>query len=116
MKCWCAEALKWFETTEEGLVEVERAGLKEFIGRLEMDHLFPESKHSIGLGLSHVANLYLMIRIENKVFSDRADLWHFKMENIGAVNIFLVILGLRLISVLCVRAGCVSLLPLSPTS
>jgi hypothetical protein len=53
-----------------------------------IDHIYPRSQRSIGVGVDHVCNYWVLLKVENETFSDRLDLWEVKMEGIGSIARF----------------------------
>lgn len=77
---------RFYTQTEQGRELLRRAGLTA--EQLNIDHIYPRSNTSPGLGLSHVCNYYLLSKAENKYFSDRTDVWIHKTNQIGSVCFF----------------------------
>ena len=76
--------VRWYKTTKRGKELLKIAGLEGF--ELHADHIFPVSIFGTGIGLSHLANLYLMTKDEILWFNMRSDRWELKIQNIVSVR------------------------------
>lgn len=73
----------WYKTTDEGKALLSKAGLNG--KEIHTDHLYPVSQAGTGVGIHHVANLYILTKQENEFFGDSTERWKLKMEHVGSV-------------------------------
>ena len=52
---------------------------------VHVDHIFPSSLASVGIGVDHVANYFLLTKMENEFFGSRSDIWKHKIDNMGSI-------------------------------
>lgn len=74
---------QFFSSTKRGNGLLQEAGLAETI--FHVDHIFPSSLGSVGIGLDHVGNYFLLSKQENEFFGARGDIWQCKIDNMGSI-------------------------------
>lgn len=73
----------WYKKTAEGQALLRQARLS---GKdIHTDHIYPVSQTGTGVGIHHVANLYILTKEENEFFGDSTERWKLKIEHIGSV-------------------------------